>query len=120
MCKSYLRLGSEFQGLSFDSMTAHVAIVMTRYIMLAWEQRHTTDQRTFGAIFFLYYDEAQDIQFQEAFELLLELLTEELQADLGIPECKIDVLLTKMIDTLPKSISTLLKMSVEKCLKKAS
>ena len=119
MCKSYLRLGSEFHGLSFDSMTAHVAIVMTRYIMLAWEHRSSTDQRTFGAIFFFYYDEAQDIKFHEAFELLLDLLMDELQADLGIPECKIDILLTKMIDALPKHISKILKMS-KKCSKKAS
>ena len=39
VCKSYLNLGTEFQGLSYDSITAHTAIVMTRYLILAVEKR---------------------------------------------------------------------------------
>ena len=40
MCKSYLNLAKEFQGVSYDLITAHTAIVMTRYIILAADKRH--------------------------------------------------------------------------------
>lgn len=30
-CKSFLKLGKEYHGLSYDALTAHVAIVFTRY-----------------------------------------------------------------------------------------
>ena len=120
MCKSYLRLGTEFQGLSFDSMAARVVIVMTRYIILAWEHRSATDQRTFGDIFFFAFDEARDIQFQEAFEILMEMLMNELEENLGIPEHQIDLLLTKLIDVLPALIRNLLKREGKKCLRKVS
>ena len=48
MCKSYLSLSKEFQGRSYDMMTAHTTIVFMRYIMLALEARNSTDHRTVG------------------------------------------------------------------------
>ena len=38
-CKSFLKLGKEYHGLSYDALTAHVAIVFTRYMMLAVQKR---------------------------------------------------------------------------------
>lgn len=32
VCKSYIKLGKEFQGISYDATTAHTPIVMIRYI----------------------------------------------------------------------------------------
>jgi len=63
ICKSYLKLGSEFQGLSYDTITAHTAVVMTRYMILAVEKRQNEDPRALGELFFLCYDEIADIQF---------------------------------------------------------
>lgn len=37
-CKSYLNLVGECHSLSYDSLTAHVAIVFARYMMIALEQ----------------------------------------------------------------------------------
>ena len=34
VCKSYLRLTKECRSISFDAMTAHTAVVFTRYMML--------------------------------------------------------------------------------------
>ena len=34
-CKFYLQLITECHNLSYDSLTAHVAIVFTRYLMIA-------------------------------------------------------------------------------------
>lgn len=38
-CKSTLNLVGECRSLSYDVLTAHVAIVFTRYMLLALEQR---------------------------------------------------------------------------------
>ena len=51
-CKSMLNLIGECHSLSYDALTAHVAIVFTRYMLLATEQRQNEDQRTLGELFF--------------------------------------------------------------------
>ncbi|MBR0410072.1 MAG: transposase [Eubacterium sp.] len=53
-CKSYLNLIGECHSLSYDALTAHVAIVFTRYLMIALEQRCNEDDRTLGEIFFFF------------------------------------------------------------------
>jgi len=65
ICKSYLNLAREFQGLSYDSITAHTAVVMTRYIMLAVHKRQNDDPRSLGELFFLLYDEVADTRFAD-------------------------------------------------------
>jgi hypothetical protein len=57
VCKSYLKLSKEFQCISYDALTAHTALVMVRYMMLAVETRNSEDKRTMGEIFFFAYDE---------------------------------------------------------------
>ena len=65
-CKSYLNLVGECHSLSYDALTAHVAIVFARYMMLALEQRKDEDHRTLGEIFFFLTDELADITFGES------------------------------------------------------
>lgn len=45
VCKSYLNLANEFQCLSYDSVTAHTAVVMTRFMILSLEKRQNEDPR---------------------------------------------------------------------------
>jgi hypothetical protein len=52
MCKSYLNLTGECRSMSYDAMTAYVAIVFARYMMLASENRVRADGRTFGEMFY--------------------------------------------------------------------
>ena len=47
-------------SLSYDALTAHVAIVLTRYMLIAMEQRQNEDQRTLGELFFFLVDELAD------------------------------------------------------------
>ncbi len=47
-CKSLLNLIGECHSLSYDALTAHTAIVFTRYMLLALEQRGNEDLRTLG------------------------------------------------------------------------
>jgi hypothetical protein len=49
--KSLLRLQKKFQGRSYDLLISHTTIVFTRYIVLAWQQRCNTDERTLGGLF---------------------------------------------------------------------
>ncbi len=79
ICKSYLKLSKEFQGLSYDTIVAHTTVVLTRYIILAVEKRQNEDPRTLGEIFYLCYDEIAEIQFSEAFEIILSLLRNVLE-----------------------------------------
>lgn len=78
-CKTYLRLTKECHSLSYDALTAHVAIVFARYLMLAVEQRRNEDWRTMGELFFYVVDELADITFKESFQLLLTIMKENIR-----------------------------------------
>jgi hypothetical protein len=55
--KTLLRLQKEFQGRSYDLLVSHTTIVFSRYILLAWQHRQSTDARSFGGLFYLLCDE---------------------------------------------------------------
>ena len=74
MCKSFLKLGKESRTLTYDAMTAHVAIVFARYTMLSLEQRRNADKRSIGDLFFASYDELQDLRYMDALLLILKSL----------------------------------------------
>ena len=69
--KSYLKLGTEFQGRSFDMLISHTTIVFTRYLVLEWERRNNCDNRTFGGIFYLFCDEVRDMDLKTAIQNLM-------------------------------------------------
>lgn len=77
--KSLLKLGSEFQGRSYDMLIAHTTIVCTRYILLEWERRHNQDSRSYGELFYLFCDEIQDIDYETAIRQLMIFFTELLK-----------------------------------------
>jgi len=100
ICKSYLCLASEFQGLSYDSITAHTAVVMTRFIILATEKRQNEDPRSLGELFHLCYDEMADISFSEALALILNMLREVLTDCLFLSDNQIDEIIERFISKL--------------------
>ena len=51
--KHYLKLDTELESRSFESLYAHCAIVFMRYLMLAYENRIAEDNRTCGDFFCL-------------------------------------------------------------------
>ena len=105
ICKSYLNLGKEFQSLSYDAITAHTAIVMTRYIMLAIENRNNEDSRTMGELFFLVYDELCDIQLPQVLMIILEILKETLYEMLFLEDKQIEAFIDAFMTKLPKYIT---------------
>jgi hypothetical protein len=74
--KSLLRLQKEFQGRSYDMLVGHTTIVFSRYILLAWQHRKSTDQRTIGGLFYLLCDEVGIIDWAAALQQLVDLINE--------------------------------------------
>lgn len=68
--KTLMKLGSEFQGRSYDMMISHTTIVMTRYIMTEWIRREEKDQKTFGELFFRFSDDIHDMDLITALQNL--------------------------------------------------
>ena len=85
-CKSMLNLIGECHSLSYDALTAHVAIVFTRYMLLAMEQRQNEDQRTLGELFFFLVDEMADITFSRSLSILMDALMASLQEILKLSD----------------------------------
>lgn len=107
MCKSHLNLGSEFQGLSYDCITAHTTIVMTRYIILAFEKRQNEDERSFGELFFLCCAEIADIQLSDALELIFGSLKEVLEECLFLSKLQISQIIDVFIAKLPSHFASI-------------
>lgn len=107
-CKSYLNLINECHSLSYDALTAHVAIVFTRYLMIALEQRRNEDDRTLGEIFFFFTDELADITFGESFQIILTAMMECIYTVFQVTEKQMDVFIDMFIDRLPEYLQNAL------------
>jgi len=105
VCKSYLKLSKECRSLSYDAMSAHVAIVFTRYMLLSVENRRETDNRTLGEIFFYLSDEMADITWIEAIHLLMQVFADTLTDRFMLSEKELNKLLDAFMSALPKYIT---------------
>tara|TARA_Y100001933_G_C18943793_1_gene540727 strand:- start:2 stop:1360 length:1359 start_codon:yes stop_codon:yes gene_type:complete len=76
--KSLMKLGSEFQGRSYDQTISHTTIVYSRYILLEWFRREERDERTFGEIFYIMCDDIRDMDLETALQNLMSLFVEQL------------------------------------------
>ncbi|WAH35293.1 IS4 family transposase [Alicyclobacillus dauci] len=74
--KSLLRLQKEFQGRSYDMLISHTTIVFSRYILLAWQHRQSTDERTLGGLFLALCDEVNELDWAVALSQLVELIND--------------------------------------------
>lgn len=63
--------------MSYDAMTAHTAVVFTRYMMLSLENRESNDNRSLGELFLYFSDEMSDITWIQAFQMLLQMNIEK-------------------------------------------
>ena len=111
VCKSYLHLSKECRSISYDAMTAHTAVVFTRYMMLSTENRESRDKRSLGELFLYFSDEMSDITWIQAFQLLLQMFRTLLTDDLDIAEDAFDALVDAFMDTLPALLKSKLQAS---------
>lgn len=103
-CKSYLQLISECHSLSYDALTAHVAIVFTRYLMISMEQRRSKDDRTLGEIFYFFTDELADITFGESFQIIITAMIESISAIFQSTEEQLAMFIEMFVGQLPEYI----------------
>lgn len=101
VCKSYLNLSKECRSLSYDAMTAHTAIVFTRYMMLSLENRESNDTRSMRELFLYFSDEMSDITWIQAFQILLQMFRTLLVDQIDISDEKIDELVNAFMDAIP-------------------
>ena len=110
--KSLLRLQKEFQGLSYDLLISHTTIVFTRYIVLSWQNRCHTDQRTLGGLFYELCDEVNDLDWAVALQQLIELLEDALKKTNKKIQKLIKNQLQLWVDGLPSYIKAYLPISL--------
>ncbi|MEK5520648.1 hypothetical protein MKY81_02425 [Heyndrickxia sp. FSL W8-0423] len=55
--------------------------MFTRFIVLAWQNRGNTDQRTIGVLFYELCDEVNELDWAVALQQLIELLRDALITD---------------------------------------
>jgi len=101
VCKSYLRLGKEFQGRSYDMLDAHTTLVFSRFIMLSYEKRKIEDQRTLGALFRQCCDGLQDMAFVQVLTLILDTLKSVLADDPMLTKEHVSKIIDSFIAALP-------------------
>ena len=108
--KSMLNLIGECHSLSYDALTAHVAIVFTRYMLLAMEQRQNEDQRTLGELFFFLVDEMADITFNRSLGILMDALMASLQEILKLSDEQLTAFTADFEARLPEYLQNALHL----------
>ncbi len=111
VCKSYLNLSRECNSLSYDAMTAHTAVVFTRYMMLSLESREGSDNRSLGELFLYFSDEMSDITWIQAFRMLLQMFRTILNNNTELSDDKIDELVDTFMNTLPALLKAQLQVA---------
>ena len=90
-------------------MTAHTAVVCTRYMMLSLESRESNDNRSLGELFLYFSDEMSDITWIQAFQMLLQMFQTILKDNTELSEDKISELVDAFMDTIPAILKTQLQ-----------
>ena len=109
VCKSYLNLSKECNSLSYDAMTAHTAVVFTRYMMLSLESREANDNRSLGELFLYFTDEMADITWMQAFQMLLQMFRTILANNTELSGKKINELVDAFMNAIPAVLKSRLQ-----------
>ena len=96
-------------SMSFDAMTAHTAVVFTRYMMLSLENRESNDKRSLGELFLYFSDEMSDITWIQAFQMMLQMFRTMLTENAELSDEKID----ELVDVFMNAIPVLLKSKLQ-------
>ena len=108
-CKSSLLLRKEYHGLSYDGLTAHVAMVFTRYMLLAVSKRDNEDDRTLGELFYIMIAEVADMTYHEAMQIIVEAMLATVQEEFHITDEQVETFYAKFMSKLPESMQHLLQ-----------
>jgi hypothetical protein len=108
-CKSSLLLRKEYHGVSYDGLTAHVAMVFTRYMLLAVSKRDNEDDRTLGELFYIMISEVADITYHESMQIIVEAMLATVQEEFHIADAQVETFYAKFMSKLPESMQRLLQ-----------
>ena len=86
-------------------MTAHTAVVFTRYMMLSLESRESNDNRSLGELFLYFTDEMSDITWIQAFQMFRTILEENTELS--------DETIAELVDTFMNALPALLKIKLQ-------
>lgn len=86
--------------------------MFTRYIVLSWQNRCSTDQRTLGGLFYELCDEISDLDWAVALGQLIELFQDVLKESNKKIQKLIQCQLQHWIAGLPNYIKVYLPISV--------
>ncbi|MCD5472933.1 transposase, partial [Lactobacillus delbrueckii subsp. lactis] len=111
-CKSFLKLGTEYHGLSYDALTAHTAFVFLRYMFMSVEKRDDEDDRTIGELFYCMVDELADITFNHSLQILVEAMFESAKEIFQPTEEQMERFTKAFISRLPKYMQVALTPSL--------
>ena len=95
-------------GRSYDSLVSHTTIVYARYIVLSWQNRCNTDERTLGGMFYELCDELKELDWAIALQQLVEILEEALEKSSKIFKKFIKCQLQQWFASLPNYIKVYL------------
>lgn len=101
-CKSYLKLRKECQSTSYDALTAHVAVVFSRYMIMSVCQRRDEDHRALGELFYIMLTELEDITFTRSMMVLVEAMFQSVKSVFQITEDQLEVFAADFFGRLPK------------------
>ena len=90
-------------------MTAHTAVVFTRYMILSLESRESNDNRSLGELFLYFSGEMSDITWIQAFQMLLQMFRTMLSDNTELSEEKINDLVDTFMNTLPALLKSQLQ-----------
>lgn len=110
--KSLLKLEKEFQSRSYDALISHTTIVFARFIVLSWQNRCNTNQRTTGGLFYELCDEVNELDWAVALQQLIELLQDALKQTNKKIKKLIQSQLEQWITGLPSYIRAYLPISL--------
>ena len=91
-----------FRKKPYTNINTHVTI-FARYAMLAFENRTHRDERSFGKLFYDLRNELPDIEFAEAFVLLMKAFYDAAAEKLFLAKEELDTLFECFISKLPET-----------------
>lgn len=74
--KSLLKLAKETQARNYNALICHTTVVFVRYIILNWQHRCATDDRSTSGLFEMLSDGLKELDQALALMQLVELITE--------------------------------------------
>ena len=95
--------------MSYDAMTAHVSIVLARYMLLSLEQRRKVDKRSIGELFYISCDKLQDLQYMDALVMVLKKLVSMITEKWLFLENELNAMLDSFLENLPDLWQSCLK-----------